>query len=539
MSQESPDAARSRLALEELESRIVPDGLDVTPPPNPPPLPPPPPGALSPIMVPSTTTSYQLYGPTVMNLLSAAIDPNPGGQLDYGTISIVTPPTKGQVTVDPTTGEFAYTPNYLLPNGLPQGQQPAPFFPDSFSFTVRDNLGAMSNVASLTFNGTLAPTRGGLLIAHDGGAATLSLRPVTIDVYGNVDTFDGVRIDPGSFALDPAFLPRHGTVTFSPATGLMTYTPDFGYVGYDNFGYSIADTTGFWQSFAGVFVIISPTVARLQADPLGGQMLVVDGTAGNDTILVNPGRRDGDVFVSVNGVTSGPFRPTSRVVVLGYGGDDRIEVADRVRVTAWLVGGVGNDTLAAGGGSGVLLGGAGKDILAAGAGRSVMIGGSGADVLIGGGADILVAGTTRFDSNQPALNAILREWTSSHDYAQRVLNLTGQFNRHTARRLNGDTYLTFATVQDDAAADTVFTGGNATLLFAAPGGPTGDVVIHRSARFDLRDHGRPGGPDLVCGPRRPPEPARGNPRPSVFADRVARFDVYHALRYGYADRISV
>src|SRR5262249_20041550 len=141
--------------------------------------------------------------------------------------------------------------------------------------------------------------------------------------------------------------PQHGTASVDPATGLITYTPAFGYVGFDFFTYTVSDTLGN-QGRAYVYVVTNPTVSpRVQADPLGGQMLVVDGTPGNDAILVTPGQREGDVLVSVNGVTTGPFHP-SRVVVFGYGGDDRIEVADRVKVPGWLVGGPGNDVLVAG-----------------------------------------------------------------------------------------------------------------------------------------------------------------------------------------------
>jgi hypothetical protein len=90
-------------------------------------------------------------------------------------------------------------------------------------------------------------------------------------------------------------------------------------------------------------------------------MLVIDGTPGDDTVVVTTGRR-GEVSVNLNGLTSGPFRPTGRVVVLGYGGADRVQVAGTVAVPTWLAGGTGNDTLIAGGGPAVLLGGPGNHL---------------------------------------------------------------------------------------------------------------------------------------------------------------------------------
>lgn len=444
MSDRSPTLARTLLALLQLESRLTP--------------------ALSPIAVPNWTGSYNVYVPTILNPLTSAVDPNPGSTLDFSTITIVTPPTKGQLSVDPTSGAFQYTPNYLLPAGLPKGAIPTPIIPESFKFTVKDNLGAMSNIVTATFSGSNAPTKGGLLIARDGGAVTNTLQPVTIDLLSYIDTFEGVQVDPNSVVVDGP--PVHGTASYDPATGRLTYTPDFGYSGPDGFHYTVSDTTGVWHSFADDFVLINTTAApRMQVDPLGGTMLVVDGTPGDDTILVTPGKRPGDVTVSVNGVVSGPFHPTGRVVVLGYGGNDRIQVSESVRSTAWLAGGAGNDVLLAGGGPSVLLGGNGNDILASGRGRDLMVGGAGSDTLLGNGDDILVPGTTSYDTNQSALNAVAREWNSPHTYAQRVLNLSGQFTRKSARRLNGDIFLTNTTVFDDGEADTLAPGGFESLIF--------------------------------------------------------------------------
>ena len=93
-------------------------------------------------------------------------------------------------------------------------------------------------------------------------------------------------------------------------------------------------------------------------------------------------------------------------------------------VNAILFGGSANgSTLSAtGSGNDVLIGGAGKDTLTdTGTGHNILIGGAGVDTLTGNGNDILISGTTNYDSNTSAniaaLDAILAEWSSSDSYS--------------------------------------------------------------------------------------------------------------------------
>jgi Ca2+-binding RTX toxin-like protein len=118
-------------------------------------------------------------------------------------------------------------------------------------------------------------------------------------------------------------------------------------------------------------------------------------------------------------------------------------VGGSVTNAAWLFGGDGNDTLNGGNGPNVLLGGAGNDKLLGGSGRDLMIGGHGADQFVGnGGDDLMIGGTTAFDDNELALTAIDAEWTSGHDFAPRIADLSGDAsNSGFGNRLNGDTFL--------------------------------------------------------------------------------------------------
>jgi Ca2+-binding RTX toxin-like protein len=428
-------------------------------------------------MVPNQFVTGQIDAPTSWNLLANAVDPNPGGTLDFSTINIVTPPNDAQLSADPNTGNFILTPDWLLTGTQPTPQQVTPF-----QFTIRDNLGAISNVATITINSWVSPGKFGFIVAGDGFGVTHTLQPVTVNVVSLAVVNDGSQVDPTSVALVPGTGPQHGSVSINPLTGLITYTPGLDAIGFDYFSYTIKDTLGH-ESGANVFIVINPTATpRLQADALlGGQMLVVDGTPNDDTILVKPGTHAGDVLVSVNGITSGPFHPTSRMVIFGYGGNNHIQVSKLVTVPAWLVGGTGNGTLIAGGGPSILIGGRGNDTLVAGSGRDLFIGGGGADELIGNRNDILVAGTTSFDADQASLNAIMREWNSTDIYSRRVESLTGQVNKSWSKRLNGNVFLNLSTIHADGGHDTLFCAPE-ELIFATLGGANADSLMDRDAR---------------------------------------------------------
>ena len=136
-------------------------------------------------------------------------------------------------------------------------------------------------------------------------------------------------------------------------------------------------------------------------------------------------------------------------------------------VNAIFYGGTGgHDTLtvaAAGSGNNILIGnGAGDTLTDNGSGRNILIGGgAGGDTFTGNGNDILVSGTTTYDSNTAAniaaLDAILAEWTSGDTYATKIskINVTG-VGAGNAYKLNS------STITQDTHANTLKDGGNPT-----------------------------------------------------------------------------
>lgn len=102
-------------------------------------------------------------------------------------------------------------------------------------------------------------------------------------------------------------------------------------------------------------------------------------------------------------------------------------------------------------------------------GRNLLIGGKRLDTLQGGrGEEILIGGTTSYDSKPAALAVVMREWTSTCSFAERWGNLeTGitdpvagfiQLLRKTSVNRKG-------TVLDDKATDVLFGGLGSDWFF--------------------------------------------------------------------------
>ncbi len=111
-----------------------------------------------------------------------------------------------------------------------------------------------------------------------------------------------------------------------------------------------------------------------------------------------------------------------------------------------VIGSAGNDILVGNGGN-VLSGGAGRDLLIAGAFAGTLNG--------GGDDDILIGGTTDYDNDLTALQAIMAEWSSATDYATRVSNLQNG--------TNGVPILNATTVSSNGGGNTLY--GNEGLDF--------------------------------------------------------------------------
>ena len=253
-------------------------------------------------------------------------------------------------------------------------------------------------------------------------------------------------------------------------------------------GASINEQSGLYQ--ATIVRLLGNPVA-VQPDPLepGKSMLLVGGSSGADAIAITANSAN-TLAVRINGTSQGTFAPLSntrfsRIVVESKQGDDEIQIAGNLSISAWLNGNDGNDQIKGGAGNDVLQGGNGNDLLVGGAGRDLLIGGLGADRIVGNADDdLLIAGFTDFDDIPDDLSRIMAEWTSNRTYAQRTAAISG-----AAGGANSATYLrvdsTMATVHDDNAADLLTGSSGVDWFFANLALDDNDDAIVRDKITDL------------------------------------------------------
>ena len=123
----------------------------------------------------------------------------------------------GSVSINPSTGLVTYSPDCEYAGS------------DLFTYTVRDNEGQVSNIATVNILLTEvqdAPT------ANDDTARTAANAPLDIDISSLLanDTLgdDGDSFNNASFAIPIGGQPRNGTATVNLGTGKVTYTPNPG-----------------------------------------------------------------------------------------------------------------------------------------------------------------------------------------------------------------------------------------------------------------------------------------------------------------------
>ncbi|WP_406700940.1 putative Ig domain-containing protein [Singulisphaera sp. Ch08] len=183
--------------------------------------------------------------------------------------------------------------------------------------------------------------------------------------------------------------------------------------------------------------VVKTTQAVVAGAGIRDKVLYIVGTNGDDDVMVSK-QRIGDSQATVQAgflpnrlkrFTSSWF--DSIIIYLGDG-DDKATVSVNITTPTLMSGGRGADLLNGGGGSSILLGGGGNDTLNGGSARDLVIGGGGRDKLVGNGADdILIGGstiydgTTSYDIDVAALQAIMDEWNGVGTYQVR----TGKIRR--------------------------------------------------------------------------------------------------------------
>lgn len=186
-------------------------------------------GNLPPIAVNDTAQAAPGV-PVVINLTANDIDMD--GLINPGTVQIVTPPASG-ILVNNLNGTVTFT----SAGGVV-----------TFTYTVQDNLGATSNVATVTVTANSSP------VAQNDNAFSVNGAPAVINVIANDTDVDGT-INPASVVIVSP--PLSGTAV-NNLDGTVTYTPAVDFAGTVTFTYTVNDNLGAVSNIATVTVNVFP-----------------------------------------------------------------------------------------------------------------------------------------------------------------------------------------------------------------------------------------------------------------------------------------
>ncbi|MGI9542303.1 MAG: tandem-95 repeat protein, partial [Cyclobacteriaceae bacterium] len=160
------------------------------------------------------------------------------GTLNTSSVSIVSGPSNGSVVVN-SNGTVDYTPDPGY-NGS-----------DSFTYTVRDNQNALSNVATVSI--TITSVNDPPTANNDPNNPTSEEVAVTIDVVANDVDSDGT-INPNTVNIVAP--PANGTAV-NNGDGTVTYTPNLNFNGTNSFTYTVQDNDGAVSNIATVTIQVN------------------------------------------------------------------------------------------------------------------------------------------------------------------------------------------------------------------------------------------------------------------------------------------
>ncbi len=248
----------------------------------------------------------------LIDVLSNDVDPD--GLIDPATVSIVQSPSSGTLVVDPINGSVTYT------------HDGGASLTDSFSYTVQDDQGALSNEANVTLDvvASLPPS------AVNDSAFVVQGNSVLIDVLSNDSDPEGA-IDSSSVSIVQQ--PSLGIASVNPTTGEINYQHGGASTQSDTFTYSFSDQAGVVSNTATVTITVGTPDATVQiTSPAEGGLLqgpsltinyTVSGTdydhlhlsldgAGHNTIMDLTGT------YTFNNVSPGPHTVTATLVTAAH-----------------------------------------------------------------------------------------------------------------------------------------------------------------------------------------------------------------------------
>lgn len=215
---------------------------------------------------------------TALAIMVFTNDNDIDNSVDPGSITIMSMPAHGTLSLNPTTGVIAYTPASDY-NGN-----------DSFTYTIEDVFNAVSNTATVSI--TVEPVNDGPVANNDmvstseDVAASITVSANDFDIDNALDLTKVVLVAPAS----------HGITSVDPATGVITYTPTLNYFGNDSFTYTIKDVSGVVSNVATVDIEITSFNDRPVA--VNDNAVTLQDTAVPISILLNDSDVDDAIDVA-------------------------------------------------------------------------------------------------------------------------------------------------------------------------------------------------------------------------------------------------
>ena len=250
--------------------------------------------------------------------------------------------------------------------------------------------------------------------------------PATLEITGNLYTYDGTLAQLLSLTVLPSFTSVSGTVSITENDGVLTsgevgtlsidgVTQSVDYEGVASFnadsliggvlGILLGSTdAAVFTSATGEVYLYAPdgfpalagVATTITLDDTASYNLApstagVDGTSGDDVMLVGYTDDDGDQITNENLL----FLQSGDDTIYGYAGNDSINAGSGYDT---VYGGSGNDTLLGAAGNDVLYGDEGNDSIDGGTGNDLIYGGADDDTVLGGDGDDVLHGDDGNDS---------------------------------------------------------------------------------------------------------------------------------------------
>jgi hypothetical protein len=216
---------------------------------------------------------------------------------------------------------------------------------------------------------------------------------------------------------------------------------------------------------AGGYVVTEPITVAIQTDPAhtSQQMLVINDTSsdGRSDSISLASAANNSVSLAVDNYDLGTIAPTNGkpfALVMAFAGAGWEVTLDATSLAI----------------SSVLVGGSAGSWLYGGSARNLLIAGPGGsgELRAGSAGDILIGGTTNYDSNTTALAYLMAEWDSSDGYATRINKIS------KGGGLNGSYLLNGTTVSDNGCSDYLYAGAGLDWFFAHTRGKTNKDYIY-------------------------------------------------------------